>query len=120
MIADSRAGSSPRMARCGRMSLVQSGIFCSGDLVHGAHERYPRASLLLQHLASCCRELVIAAAPLAGFFNPAALDEPASLQPVKQRIKPSNVEAQHAALPRVNEPAALITVPRPPVDPRHD
>src|SRR5437764_14533672 len=113
MIADSRAGSSPRPARCGRMSLAQSGIFCSGNLVYGARERDPRASLLLQHLASLRGELVVAAAPLAGFFNPAAFDEPTLLQPVKQRIKRSNVEAQHAAGAGFNQLADLGTMPRP-------
>src|SRR6185437_8990820 len=87
-------------------------MFQSCNALHGSHKFNPGVALLLQDEAACRRELVIAAAALAGFFHPAALDPAALLQPVQQRIKRRDVEGERAVRLLLNELADFIAVAR--------
>src|SRR6185312_1234674 len=87
-------------------------MFQSCNALHGSHKFKPGITLLLQDLASGGRELVIAAAALACFFHPAALDPAALLQSVQQRIKRGNVEGERAVRLLLNELADFIAVAR--------
>src|SRR6185312_15914710 len=87
-------------------------MFQPCNALHGSYKFKPRVALLLQDLASGGRELVIAAAALAGLFHPAAKDPATLFQPVQQRIKRRDVEGERALRLLLNELADFIAVAR--------
>src|SRR5687767_10967297 len=95
-------------------------MFASGDTAHGLHERRPRFPLLGKYPAPFSRHLVEPAAPLAGLFDPGALEPSALLEAIEQRIERIDVERQLAVGPCVDQLTQLVAVPGPRVEQRQD
>ena len=94
-----------------RMRGFQSGIFRSRDEVNGFHKCLPALALAGQYGAAFGRELVIAPAALAGFFDPKPLDPIALFQAIEERVERRRVKAQRAFGAQVDEFADLVAVP---------
>src|ERR1700687_3438220 len=73
-ISLSRAGESCSDDSRVRTSRAQSGMFVSRHPAHGIDEGNPCLLLLCQHAPTFSRDLVEAAAPFAGVFDPDCLD----------------------------------------------
>src|SRR5262245_8627347 len=107
----SRAGSTFSPERRSRISRDQSGMLGLRDAAHGLDERRPGAPLHPEHLPAARREAVIAATPLRGLLDPAALEEAAAFQAIQQGIQRRDVEAQGSARTCLDELADLVAVP---------
>src|SRR5262245_6101015 len=84
-----------------------------GDPQHRGHELVPERALTPERLTAAGREPVVAAAPLAGLFQPAAGDQAAGFEPAEQRIERGDAIAELAAGALLDQPADFIAVPRP-------
>jgi hypothetical protein len=65
---------------------THSGMFGSGDAVHGRDEGAPRVAPNRQNLPCSLGDPVVPAMALTGPLDPAALDPAAVFQAVQQRI----------------------------------
>src|SRR2546422_471087 len=60
------------------------------------------------------------AAPLAGFFDPAALNPPALLEAIQQRVERGDAKLEDSLRARLNELAEVVAMPRLILDERED
>src|SRR5688572_10939266 len=97
-----------------------SGMFISRHSPNGLHERGKCFLLQGKHAAPLSGDVVEAAAPLVGLFDPGALDPSTLLEAIEQGIEGINVECQLATRPRVNQPAQVVAVPGARVEQRED
>src|SRR5918912_1780781 len=77
-----------------------------------ADERRPGLPLLGQLAASCRREPVETAPPLARLLDPAALDPAAVFETEQRGVERGEREGQPAARARLDQLADLVPVPR--------
>src|SRR5688572_13369420 len=82
-----------------------------GDLFKRIDEFAPHAPARAEHLAARRREAIEAAAPLAGFFHPAAGHPALFLELVEQGIERGRLEAELAARPRLDDLRQFIPMP---------
>src|SRR5438132_14209809 len=113
MISVSRAPSMRDPDRRTRTISRQSGIVDTRDAADGAGELLPASALRGQYFPARGGDAVVAAAALAGFFHPSALDQTARFEPVKQRVERSGLKAQGAFGAARNQLADLVAVPGP-------
>src|SRR5687768_3497868 len=95
---------------CSRTNVLTSRIRHASRALDGFHEVAPVLALLGEHLAPGRRELVVAAAPLAGFLDPRAGDQPAPLEPIQNRIERRDVERHRACRALADANRDLVTV----------
>jgi hypothetical protein len=69
-------------------------MFNSGDAIDSFNKLPPTITLCGQNFLSFRSEAVITAAALACFLDPAPLNPTASLEPIEQRVKGSDVELE--------------------------
>src|SRR5688572_16738851 len=91
---------------------VHSGMVDSRDEAHGVDEGLPGIALLHQHAAAFTRQAVEPAAPFPGLFDPASLQPPALLQPIKEWIQRCDMELQLTGRARFDQFADLISMSR--------
>src|SRR5687768_14786130 len=120
MISASRLGEIRKEDNRVRTSRAQSGMFVSGDTPHRLHECRPRLPLLRKHAPPFGRDLVEAAAPLVGLFDPRALYPSTLLEAIEQGIERIDMERELAAGPRVDQLTQLVAMPRPRIEQRED
>src|SRR5688572_6548785 len=96
------------------------GVADARHAVQRRDELVPEAALPLQHLAALGGQLVEAAAALARFLEPPALDETALLEAVEHRVERGNLEADGALRARFDQLADLVPVPLPVLQQRQD
>src|SRR6516165_1618157 len=109
-ISASRVGVSWSSDRRTLISALKSGMLNPGDQVDGFDELTPPGPLLRQHVFPSGGQTVVAAPALAGFFNPAAPNPIPFLQPIKQRIKGSDVESNRTTRTQLDQLANLVSV----------
>src|ERR1017187_3786761 len=95
------------------MEAPKSGIFQSGGLTKSNEERGPTCPLSGELLPAGRRQPVIAAAVLAGVFDPSSGDPPFSLHSIQNGIERGRLEAYGAAGTALNLGGDFITVTRP-------
>src|SRR5688572_2817201 len=96
---DERWSDAKRVRMCG----FQSGMFASRHLSNRFNELIPGLPLSQQHTLTRGRQPIETAPALAGLLHPRALDPPALLEAVEQRIERIEVEYQPAAGLRLDE-----------------
>src|SRR5439155_24908006 len=106
----SSPGSCPPAAKDARRSDFHSGMTDPCHAVEGQEERFPDGPLLEEHLATGGGEPVIAAAPLAGAFYPAAFDQPLVFEAIERGVQRRGVKSDRAARPFVDQAADVVTV----------
>src|SRR5438552_49311 len=111
-ISASRAASSRRGSSRRRISALQSGMLHPRDAIDGRHELLPATAVREQQPFAFGGDAVIAAAPLPGLLDPAALDERAAFHAIEQRVERRDVESKDAARSRLDELGELVSVPR--------
>src|ERR1039457_3287271 len=119
-ISASRVGSTSSCAIAAVIAPDQSGMFELRDPSHRVDEGAPRSAALLKTLPAGRCDPVVAAPPLSGLLDPAALEESAPFEAVEQRIERRNVQTKDAIRPPFDQLRDLVTVPRPPLDERQD
>src|SRR5262245_46557659 len=82
-----------------RTKAAQSRMAESCHAAQGPHERGPSRALFRQHAAAFRCEAIAAPAPLAPGLPPTALDPPALLELVEQRIERCRAKRQQAFRP---------------------
>lgn len=68
-----------------------------GNPVERRQQLVPVRPLLGEHLAARGRQPIVAAAPLAGLFDPFPVDPPTTFHPIEHRIQRRDVEPKDAA-----------------------
>src|SRR5262245_39202740 len=96
-ISASRSGERRSDDNRGRTCFAQSGMSCSRDALDRFHKLCPCFPLLRKNTPTLCRDLVEAAAPLAGLLDPRTLDPLALFKAIEQRVKRIDVELQVTA-----------------------
>src|SRR5215472_870466 len=99
-------------------NLQPSGMFNTRDSVNGLDKSAPATALGREDFFALRGQLVIAAAALSCFFDPAPLNPAPFFKPVKERIEGGYVEAQGSIRPRFYELPDLVAVPWPRFDQR--
>ena len=72
-------------------------MFASSYATDGLHERFPGFALLSENFSAFGRHAVVTPPPLALLFDPRALDPPALLEAIEQRIQGIDVKGQLSA-----------------------
>src|SRR2546427_6338531 len=88
--------------------------------VDGFRKLAPGVALRLQHLLARRRQPVVAAAALSRFFYPAALNPPALLEAIQQRVERGDAKLEDSLRARLNELAEVVAMPRLILDERED
>src|SRR5215475_7829125 len=120
MISISRVESSLRDEIRLAISSLQSGMFRLRNAVDCLHKCAPTTALRGQNLLAFGSQAVITSPPLAALFHPSALNPPALLQAIKQRIEGGNIESDSPAGALLDEFGNLVTVSWPGLDERQD
>src|SRR3990170_4258839 len=92
------------------MRVFQSGILDSRHASDRLHKCLPAPTLLIQQRSPCARQPVVAPPALRGLLDPSAVDEPAILESIKQRVQRRHPEAKVTAGSRFYELCDLISV----------
>src|ERR1700726_2962413 len=110
MISASRAGGTFHPVNRFLTSSFHSGMFNSCDAADCADKFTPALALLSESFLTLGRQTVVTPPPLIRLFDPAAKDQASIFEPVEQRIKRGNMEAQDAARALFDELSNVVTV----------
>src|SRR6266446_6230824 len=100
-------------ARRPLIASLKSGMLDSGNQADRLYEFPPAIALRRENLPPGRGQAVITPSPLPGLLHPTAANPAALLQPVEERVKRSDVEAQCPARPEFNQLPNFIAVPLP-------
>src|SRR5207245_8208460 len=90
----------------------RSRILHSREIPNEREELPPLLTLRLEHLAAFRRDLVVAAPPLAGLLDPAALNPFPFFELVERGVERGEVEGERAARSLFDELRELVAVQR--------
>lgn len=113
MISASRSGGSLRPARRLAISFFQFGFSCifpSRNAIDSFYEFVPSAPLGGEHAPAFFGQVVIAAAALAGLFNPTPVDPAALLDPIEHWIERGDAEFHGTGGALLDQLADVVTV----------
>src|SRR5688572_12471189 len=119
-MCDSRSGGSPGSCRRSRTKAFQSRTARPQDVVDRRDVGAPVFTMLLERAPAVGSEPVEAALALAGFLDPAPLDQAAILEAQQRRIERRQGEGEAAAGTRLDQLADLVAVAGLPVQQGQD
>src|SRR5262245_26833565 len=111
-ISSKRSSGTSRRDRCWRTYPTKSRILESRRTLNSGHEHTPRFALLRQLLTAGCGELVEAASPLSGSFDPPARDAALRFEAIEDRIQRCDIEDDGTVGALLDARGDVVAVPR--------